>query len=133
MSDEELLTVTELATQLGITPRTIRFYETKGLIAPRRIGTTRAYSHKDRARMILILRGKRLGFSLKEIKEYLDLYRMDATQIAQIRHLQTRVRERRLQLLDQKAALNETLEELDAIEAQIEEALRAKSATTDAA
>jgi DNA-binding transcriptional MerR regulator len=87
MSHERLYTVTELAKELGMTPRAVRFYEDKGLIVPRRAGTTRVYSGRDRARMILILRGKRLGFSLSTIKEYLDLYDTDITQHAQLRLL----------------------------------------------
>ncbi len=69
-----LYSVTELGSELGVSARTIRFYEDKALIAPQRAGGTRVYTARDRARMILILRGKRLGFSLREIKEYLDLY-----------------------------------------------------------
>ena len=70
----ELYSVTELAADLGVTARTLRFYEDKGLIEPRRIGNTRVYTHRDRGRLILILRGKRLGFSLREIREWLELY-----------------------------------------------------------
>ena len=71
---ERLFTVTGLAAELGVTARTLRFYEDRGLISPQRLGPNRVYSPRDRARMILILRGKQLGFSLKEIAEYLDLY-----------------------------------------------------------
>ncbi|MBI1736448.1 MAG: MerR family transcriptional regulator, partial [Candidatus Rokubacteria bacterium] len=74
---KELLTVNEIAGELGVTPRALRFYETKGLILPLRAGTTRVYTRRDRGRLMLILRGKRLGFSLVEIKEYLDLYNTD--------------------------------------------------------
>lgn len=79
MAPGRLYTVTELAAELGMTARAIRFYEDKGLITPQRAGTTRVYSSRDRARMILILRGKRLGFSLGTIREYLDLYDADVT------------------------------------------------------
>ena len=68
---DQLYTVTQLGAELGITVRTLHFYETQGLITPRRAGNTRVFSQRDRARMILILRGKSLGFSIKEIKEYL--------------------------------------------------------------
>ena len=87
MAQGRLYTVTELAKELGMTARAVRFYEDKGLITPQRAGTTRVYSARDRARMILILRGKRLGFSLSAIKEYLDLYDTDITQHAQLRVL----------------------------------------------
>jgi DNA-binding transcriptional MerR regulator len=120
---DELFSITELAKLLGITPRTIRFYEDRGLVTPRRVGTTRVYSHRDRARMILVLRGKRLGFSLRDIKEYLDLYDDEPTHAEQIHLLQGKVRARIDQLEDQKHALEETLSELRDIERQTHEAL----------
>ena len=88
---DRFYTVTELGRELGLTPRAIRFYEDRGLIAPGRAGATRVYSQRDRARMILIRRGKRLGFSLAEIRDYLDLYDADLTQRAQLRHLRDAV------------------------------------------
>ncbi len=73
-ADSELFGITELCGEFGITLRTIRFYEDKGLLAPRRIGGTRVYTRRDRARLALILRSKAIGASLAEIKHYLDLY-----------------------------------------------------------
>lgn len=116
-------TVTELARALGVTARTIRFYEDKGLIAPQRAGSTRVYTARDRARMILILRGKSLGFSLREIKEYLDLYDVEPAHIEQIKVLRDKVRSRIHQLEDQASALAETLSELRDIERQTDDAL----------
>lgn len=108
----QFITVTQLAADLGITPRTLRFYENKGLITPSRIGTTRAYSPRDRARMVLILRGKRVGFSLKEIAEYLDLYDADSTGRSQNERLH-KVVSARIDLLEkQRASLEEMLGEL---------------------
>ncbi len=124
MNDGQLYTVTELAKQLGMTPRAIRFYEDKGLISPQRAGTTRVYSARDRARMILILRGKRLGFSLSTIKDYLDLYDADITQHAQLKLLLAAAGKRRDQLLSQRQAIDEALAELDDITAQAEAALQ---------
>jgi DNA-binding transcriptional MerR regulator len=124
MNDGQLYTVTELARQLGMTPRAIRFYEDKGLISPQRAGTTRVFSARDRARMILILRGKRLGFSLSTIKDYLDLYDTDITQHAQLKLLLAAVGKRRAQLLSQRQAIDEALGELDDITAQTEAALQ---------
>ena len=98
---DKIYSITELANELEITPRTIRFYEDQGLITPQRVGNTRIYSHRDRARMILILRGKRLGFSLKDIKEFLDLYVVDTTQVEQLKVLVGKVRERITQLEEQ--------------------------------
>jgi DNA-binding transcriptional MerR regulator len=113
---EKLYSVTELAKELGVTPRAIRFYESKGLVAPRRAGTTRVYTHRDRGRLILILRGKKLGFSLREIKDYLDLYVVDTTLAEQIHMLIKGVRTRVALLEDQREALEESLAELKAIE-----------------
>ena len=70
----ELFGIAELCAEFGITLRTIRFYEDKGLLAPRRVGGTRVYTRRDRARLALILRSKAIGASLAEIKHYLDLY-----------------------------------------------------------
>ena len=124
-------TVTELARELGVTPRTIRFYEDRGLVLPRRAGTTRVYVPRDRAQLILILRGKRLGFSLREIKEYLDLYDADPTHASQLRRLLDGVRARIALLEEQSRALDETLTELCNIEAQTAATLAAL--TKDAA
>lgn len=107
-----------------MTARAIRFYEDKGLITPQRAGTTRVYSARDRGRMILILRGKRLGFSLSTIKEYLDLYDTDITQHAQLRLLLASIAKRRAQLVAQRQAIDEALSELADITAQSEAALK---------
>jgi DNA-binding transcriptional MerR regulator len=126
---EEIYSVTELAKDLGITPRTIRFYEAQGLISPQRAGTTRVYTYRDRARMELILRGKRLGFSLKDIKEFLDLYVVDTTQVEQIQLLVQKVQGRIAQLEDQRQAVETSLAELRDIERLSVETLRSKGAT----
>ena len=101
----QLHTVTQLACELGITARTLRFYEGKGLISPSRLGTTRVYMARDRARMILILRGKRLGFSLREIAEYLNLYDIDPSQKTQSAKLLKLVNARMVKLEQQLGAL----------------------------
>lgn len=111
-----MYSVTELARELGVTPRALRFYEDKGLLRPQRVGGTRVYLSRDRARLILILRGKRLGFSLREISEYLDLYDADPMQRTQIDRLLDFVRERVHLLEQQREALEETLAELRDIE-----------------
>jgi DNA-binding transcriptional MerR regulator len=108
----DLYSVTELAEELGITPRAIRFYETKGLIKPRRAGTTRVYTHRDRARMQLILRGKRLGFSLADIKEYLDMYEVDPSKVKQVKLLLEKIERRVDELEQQREDLETTLLEL---------------------
>ena len=93
---------------------------------PQRAGTTRVYSHRDRARMTLILRGKRLGFSLKDIKEFLDLYAVDTTQVEQLQLLVTKVGDRMRMLEDQRRALEETLHELKDMRQAAIDALQAK-------
>jgi DNA-binding transcriptional MerR regulator len=130
---DTFFTVTELARDLAITPRTIRFYEDKGLITPRRAGTMRVYTKRDRARMVLILRGKRLGFSLREIKEYLDLYDIDPSQTEQIRLLLKKVQTRLEMLEDQRLALEETILELKDIEEQTLGVLEREAAQKKAA
>ncbi len=127
MSDT-LYTVTQLAKELGVTARTVRFYEDKGLLNPQRAGNTRVYAHRDKVRLILILRGKRLGFSLREIKEYLDLYDTDPTQKEQWRSLLAKVQGRIDRLVDQQKALAETLSELDVLKGHALAALDAPKA-----
>ncbi|WP_158918079.1 MerR family DNA-binding transcriptional regulator [Caulobacter sp. S45] len=113
-----LYTVTEMAEELGVTPRALRFYEDKGLITPSRAGTTRVYTRREHARMQLILRGKRLGFSLREIKQFLDLYDVDPTHKEQLRTLLEAVRHRIDDLETTREALTKTLLELREIEDQ---------------
>jgi DNA-binding transcriptional MerR regulator len=119
----QFYSVTQLGQDLGISARTIRFYEDKGLISPRRAGNNRVYTLRDRARMILILRGKKLGFTLREIKEYLDLYDADPTHAKQLKLLLESVRSRILQLEDQRVAVDEALSELREVESQAQTAL----------
>ncbi len=80
---ERTYTISQLAREFEVTPRALRFYEDKGLLTPRRDGLNRVYSHRDRAKLQLILRGKRVGLSLIEIKEILDLYKVDQRAQAQ--------------------------------------------------
>ena len=116
---DALYSINELAEQFDISARAIRFYEDKALLLPQRVGSRRVYSKRDRARLQLILRGKRLGFSLVEIREYLDLYDQDPSQQAQIRLLLDKIQERRLQLEQQMIDIQDTLSDLDSIESQV--------------
>jgi DNA-binding transcriptional MerR regulator len=116
--EAELRGIQDVAAELGVTMRTLRFYEDKGLIEPQRVGTTRIYTRREVARMRLILRGKRLGFSIREIRDFLDLYDADPEHHEQTRQLAIAVRERIRLLTRQKAALEETLVELSEIERQ---------------
>ncbi|MEO6092021.1 MAG: MerR family DNA-binding transcriptional regulator [Novosphingobium sp.] len=113
---ETLHGIQDVADRLGITPRTLRFYEDRHLIEPTRVGSSRIYTRRDIGRMQLILRGKQLGFSLREIKEFLDLYDADPQHLEQMRHLAARCRERIANLELQHAALKQTLSELKSIE-----------------
>ncbi len=122
----ELFTVNQLAEELGVTARAIRFYEAKGLIAPRRAGTTRVFDRRDRARLMLVLRGKRLGFSLASIREFLDLYDADRTQAAQLRLLLDSTRERIRELERQRVDIDQTLRELREVEAEAVRVLRGR-------
>ena len=121
---ERLYTITELARELGITPRAIRFYESKGLLRPQRAGTTRVYDHRDRGRLHLILRGKRMGFSLAQVQQFLDLYDVDPDQHLQLVHLLRGARHRIAQLERQRHDLEVTLAELRDVEAQCAGAMR---------
>lgn len=118
--DDRLLSATELAEELGTTARALRFYETKGLIKPRRVGSRRVYGYRDRGRLQLILRGKRLGFSLADIKEYLELYDADVGQHQQMHRLADLVATRISDLEHQRTALEATLSELHEIRRRVE-------------
>ncbi|MBC2669956.1 MerR family DNA-binding transcriptional regulator [Novosphingobium piscinae] len=108
--------IQDVAQELGITLRTLRFYENEGLIDPQRVGNRRIYSRREVARIQLILRGKRLGFSIREIKEFLDLYDADPEHQEQMERLAARVRERLVDLRKQRDALDLTIAELTTIE-----------------
>ncbi len=84
MTGEPSFGISQLAREFDVTPRALRFYEDKGLLSPRREGLSRVYSHKDRAKLQLIVRGKKVGLSLIEIKELLDLYKVDQRAQAQV-------------------------------------------------
>ncbi|MCB1517559.1 MAG: MerR family DNA-binding transcriptional regulator [Hyphomicrobiaceae bacterium] len=119
-SDAPLYSIAELAREFSISTRTIRFYEAKGLIAPNRVGGTRVFSKRDRARLMLILRGKRLGFSLREISDYLGLYDADPLQKSQSELLLNLVSQRLDKLEQQQRDLTTTIRELRDIQKQAE-------------
>ncbi|MCB1507154.1 MAG: MerR family DNA-binding transcriptional regulator [Hyphomicrobiaceae bacterium] len=108
----------ELADEFGITTRAIRFYESRGLIQPQREGTNRIYSKRDRGRLILILRGKNLGFTLEDIAEYLTLYDIDPSQRVQTEMLLGKVEASIADLNRKKADLARSLQDLKDLRAK---------------
>ncbi|MGB0671559.1 MAG: MerR family transcriptional regulator [Rhodospirillales bacterium] len=120
--------IADLAREFDVTTRTIRFYEDRGLIQPRREGQRRIYVNRDRVRLHLIMRGKRLGFSLDEIHEMIDLYDQDQSEVPQLRLFLEKIRERRQQLHQQLRDVEVILGELDTFEARTLELLTAKGA-----
>ena len=120
---DRFYSTTQLAEEAGVTARTIRFYESRGLLKPQLAGSTRVYTYRDRARLELILRGKRLGFSLDEIAEYLDLYDADPDHISQLQHVRIKARERADDLRAKMLDIEESLEELEQIEREATEHL----------
>ena len=115
--------IADLAREFDVTTRTIRFYEAEGLIAPARRGQHRIFTARDRVRLRLILRGKRLGFSLGEIREIIDLYDRAPGEAGQLRFFLGKIRERRADLERQRTDIAETLAELAAVEARCLEQL----------
>ncbi|MBM3490966.1 MAG: MerR family DNA-binding transcriptional regulator [Alphaproteobacteria bacterium] len=121
-------TITELADEFAVTPRAIRFYEDKGLLAPQRHGLHRIYGRRDRARLMLILRGKRLGFTLAEVGEMLDLYDLGDGQSEQMRYALRKGQERLAMLERQRRDLDDAIAELREMTGSLERALRQREA-----
>lgn len=117
-------TISELAKEFSVTTRTIRFYEEKGLIHPERNGQTRVYTAADRVRIKLILRGKRIGMTLQESAEVIDMYDPDHNNADQLRSLIETVEARRLLLLQQKKDIDDMLAGLDEVQSLCQSALR---------
>lgn len=128
----ETFTIAELAEAFGLTHRTLRHYEDEGLITPARKGTRRIYSRRDRARIALICRGRRLGFALDEIRDFLSLYDVSPNQIEQMRYLLGRLRLRAGELEEKRHDIETAIAELREIEGQIVEHLARHDAKTGA-
>jgi|APGre2960657505_1045072.scaffolds.fasta_scaffold00385_6 DNA-binding transcriptional MerR regulator len=120
----------ELAGAVGVTPRTVRFYETRGLLKPERAGTVRVFTYVDRARLLLILRGKRLGFRLTEIGNYLELYGSDSEHIEQLGYVVSKSRERIAELEGKLQDLQVTIKELRHIEHEAVTRIKVKRGRT---
>ena len=129
-NSNQTYSIGELSREFGITLRSIRFYEDQGLITPPRVGTTRIFSRRDRGRLSLICRGKRLGFSLKVIKTFLDLYQHDGMQTDQMRFLLDKAKERIKVLEQQRIDLEQTIKELREIETDMSTNLKTGTVST---
>ena len=127
-------TIAELATEYDVTLRTIRFYEDRGLLTPERRGTARVYHSRDKVRLGLILRGKRLGFSLDEIARIVDMYDAEPGEEGQLVYLLDQITHRRAELEQRRRDIDETLRELSEVEARCHadlETLRASGVPTN--
>ena len=115
--------ISELAQEFDVTPRAIRFYEAEGLLAPRRIGQRRVYTPRDRTRLKLTLRGKRLGLSLAEIRELIDMYEPGRDERPQLERFREVLEAHRSQLLQQRADIEAQLAEIDTFEKRVQKQL----------
>ena len=123
---EPAYTISALAKEFAITTRTIRFYESRGLISPARVGTTRRYSRRDRARLILILRGRNLGFTVEDVGEYLALYDSDPAHLAQTQLLLDKVTAAIGDLETKRGDISKALTDLADIRAKCEAHLKSR-------
>ncbi|WP_306148392.1 MULTISPECIES: MerR family DNA-binding transcriptional regulator [unclassified Roseibium] len=114
---QRYFTITQLTQEFDITTRTLRFYEAQGLVTPQRRGRQRLYTPGDRTRIKLILRGKRLGFSLAEVKELIGMYGSAPGEAGQLRLLMEKIAARREELLEKQRDIELTLLELEEVEA----------------
>ncbi len=113
MTDNDMLTIREMCDTFDVTARTLRFYETKELLSPQRTGARRLYSRRDRARLKLILRGKRFGFSLEDIRQTLDLYDRDGSNAAQVERARQLAFDRLAAMKAQRDELTVAIHELE--------------------
>ena len=112
MTDDRIMTIREMCDAYDVTPRTLRFYEAKELLFPIREGQKRLFTKRDRARLKLILRGKRFGFSLEEIRQLLDLYHMGDQQQTQLARTYEIAQQRLSDMEAQRDELNQAIDEL---------------------
>ncbi len=124
MSSDTTYNISQLAAEFDVTTRTIRFYEDEGLLTPLREGNRRIFNERDRVRLKLILRGKRLGFSLSEIRELFTLYDTDPGKKGQLLYLLERIDEHRGALQQQQEDIQMVLMEMDELEQQARESLQ---------
>ena len=111
-------TIAEVAEELGVTHRTVRYYEDQGLVSPERRGTQRLFHPRDRVRLGLVLRGRRLGFALEEIRRIVDMYDQQPGEAGQLSYLLEQIAERRTDLEQRRRDVEDALTELDEVEAR---------------
>ncbi len=116
-------TIRELADEFEVTPRTLRHYEELGLLAPERRGTVRVFHRRDRVRLALILRGRRLGFPLEEIRTIIDMYDEQPGEVGQLRYLLGQIGDRRSDLERRRQDIEDSLRELDELDRRCREDL----------
>ncbi len=121
----QFYTITELTREFGVSTRTLRYYEGEGLLSPVRKGRARLFPVIDRTRLKLILRGKRLGFSLAEISDILSMYDEAPGEMGQLRSLISKIGARRADLLQKRRDIDLTLQDLEAVESSCHERLHA--------
>ena len=125
---EDYTRIGDMAKSFGVTLRTLRFYEDKGLISPKRDGSTRLYTRRDKARLKLILLGRKVGFSLRDVKQMMDLYDPNGTNIKQLRLTMDKSERQLARLQKQRVAIDEAMSELSALMTAVRNQLTERTA-----
>lgn len=132
--DSALLKIGEMAKMYGVTLRTLRFYEDKGLLSPKREGSNRLYTRRDRARLKLILLGRKIGFSLRDVKQMIDLYDPSGSNAKQLRLTLDKSEKQLGRLQKQRAAVDDAIDELSGLMTAVRRMLAERTmATSNAA
>ncbi len=124
MSPVETYTISELAKHFDVTPRAIRFYEDQGLLNPKRVNAQRVYNEGDFVRLKLILRGKRIGFSLAELKQTISLYDTHPDEKAQLQYVLDTIEAHRQELVQRREDIETTLADMDDVHTRVNEQLK---------
>ncbi|MBL8579989.1 MAG: MerR family DNA-binding transcriptional regulator [Mesorhizobium sp.] len=127
---EDYTRIGDMAKMFSVTLRTLRFYEDKGLLSPKRDGSTRLYTRRDKARLKLILLGRKVGFSLRDVKQMMDLYDPNGTNIKQLRLTMDKSERQLARLQKQRVAIDEAMSELSALMTSVRNQLAERAAPT---